>query len=72
MLTEVAPVITAWPFVTTWCRFLIPCAVIVTPSLNRSQEEPIFHLPFQMLSLIGEVDKLFTQWRYRHAIMVHG
>jgi hypothetical protein len=72
MLTEFAPVITAGLVVTTWCRSLIPCAVIVTPSLHRSQEEPIFHLPFQMLSLIGEVDKLFTQWRYRHAIMVHG
>ena len=40
--------------------------------LFAAQEEPIFHLPFQMLTLICDVDKLFTQWRYRHAIMVHG
>ncbi len=36
------------------------------------QEEPIFHLPCQLLALVTEVDKLFTQWRYRHALMVHG
>ncbi len=59
----------------SWC----PASLYSSPSHTHPlfgfcflQEEPIFHLPFQMLSLIGEVDKLFTQWRYRHAIMVHG
>lgn len=35
------------------------------------QEEPIFNLPSRMLELLVEVDKLVTQWRVRHAIMVH-
>eukprot|EP00940_MAST-03C_sp_MAST-3C-sp2_P001315 g1315.t1 len=35
------------------------------------QDEPIFHMPFQLLSSLLEVDECMTLWRYRHSLMVH-
>ena len=35
------------------------------------QDEPMLHLPFQLLHLLMDVDEYFTTWRYRHALMVH-
>lgn len=35
------------------------------------QDEPMLHLPFQLLRLLMDVDEYFTTWRYRHALMVH-
>eukprot|EP00939_MAST-03C_sp_MAST-3C-sp1_P000218 g218.t1 len=35
------------------------------------QDEPIFHMPFQLLSTLLEVDECMTLWRYRHSLMVH-
>lgn len=39
--------------------------------INLYREEPIFQLPYQLLTLLLEIDKLLTSWRTRHAIMVH-
>jgi len=35
------------------------------------REQPIFHMPFQILSSLMDIDELLTQWRYRHALMAH-
>jgi tryptophan 2,3-dioxygenase len=35
------------------------------------REQPIFHMPFQILSCLMDIDELLTQWRYRHALMAH-
>lgn len=34
------------------------------------RNQPIFHLPYQLLTSLIDIDELFTQWRERHAIMV--
>jgi len=39
--------------------------------VNLYREEPIFQLPFQLLTLLLEVDSGLTRWRYHHAQMVH-
>lgn len=33
------------------------------------REEPMLALPFQMMSLMTDIDENFTTWRYRHALM---
>jgi tryptophan 2,3-dioxygenase len=33
------------------------------------REEPMLALPYQMLSLMMDIDENFTTWRYRHALM---
>ena len=35
------------------------------------RDEPILHLPFRLLTVLTEIDELFTTWRYRHAVMAH-
>ena len=39
--------------------------------INLYRDEPILHLPFMFLNQLVEMDELFTEWRYRHALMVH-
>jgi tryptophan 2,3-dioxygenase len=31
---------------------------------------PIFHLPFELLNALSEIDELLSNWRYRHFLMV--
>ena len=31
---------------------------------------PIFHLPFELLNTLSEMDELLSNWRYRHFLMV--
>jgi tryptophan 2,3-dioxygenase len=38
--------------------------------INLYRDEPILHLPFQLLSLVTDVERNFTTWRQRHAQMV--
>ncbi len=38
--------------------------------INLYRDEPMFQLPFQLLTSLLEIDELFTTWRYRHVIMV--
>jgi tryptophan 2,3-dioxygenase len=33
------------------------------------RNEPLLSMPFQMLSLMMDIDENFTAWRYRHALM---
>jgi tryptophan 2,3-dioxygenase len=35
------------------------------------RDEPILQLPFNMMQSLQTIDENFTQWRYRHALMVH-
>lgn len=37
--------------------------------INLYRDEPILHLPFQLLTCLMDVDELFTTWRQRHALM---
>ncbi len=39
--------------------------------INLYRDEPILHMPFMLLNHLVEIDELFTEWRYRHALMVH-
>src|SRR5690606_12847836 len=34
-------------------------------------DEPVLQIPFKMISAICDLDEVMTQWRYRHALMVH-
>ncbi len=34
------------------------------------RDEPIFHLPFRLLTALIDIDELMTSWRNRHALMV--
>lgn len=38
--------------------------------INLYQEEPMFNLPFQLLTCLTEIDEQLTIWRYKHAMMV--
>ena len=38
--------------------------------INLYRDEPLFHLPFKLLTCFIEIDDAFTTWRYRHAQMV--
>ncbi|MGH2574452.1 MAG: tryptophan 2,3-dioxygenase family protein, partial [Ignavibacteria bacterium] len=46
-------------------------ATLAALFINLYRDEPILNLPFRFLTLLGDVDELFTTWRYRHALMVH-
>jgi tryptophan 2,3-dioxygenase len=35
------------------------------------RDEPILHLPFRLINGLMDLDEQFTEWRYRHALMVH-
>lgn len=35
------------------------------------QDEPMLHMPFQLIQVLQDIDEFLTQWRYRHALMVH-
>lgn len=35
------------------------------------RDQSIFHVPFQILRSLMDIDELLTQWRYRHALMAH-
>jgi len=37
--------------------------------INLYRDEPILHLPFQLLAAVTEVERNFTTWRQRHAQM---
>jgi tryptophan 2,3-dioxygenase len=39
--------------------------------IHLYRDQPILHLPFRFLTLLVDVDELFSTWRYRHALMVH-
>ncbi len=52
-------------------RHLSNKAMLAAIFINLYRDEPILHLPYKMLNHLVEIDELFTEWRYRHALMVH-
>jgi tryptophan 2,3-dioxygenase len=46
-------------------------ATLAALFINLYRDEPILHMPFMLLNSLVEMDELFTEWRYRHALMVH-
>jgi tryptophan 2,3-dioxygenase len=45
-------------------------ALLAAVLINLYRDEPILHLPYRLLTLLMDVDEGFTNWRYRHALMV--
>lgn len=45
-------------------------ATLAALFINLYRDEPILHLPFQLLTCLIDIDDLLTTWRYRHAQMV--
>ncbi|MEM7782308.1 MAG: tryptophan 2,3-dioxygenase family protein [Planctomycetota bacterium] len=39
--------------------------------IHLYRDEPMLYVPFRYLTLVLEIDQLFTNWRQRHASMVH-
>ncbi|MCW8999764.1 MAG: tryptophan 2,3-dioxygenase, partial [Kangiellaceae bacterium] len=39
--------------------------------IHLYRDEPAFQQPYQLLAKLVDIDEEFTQWRYRHTIMVH-
>ncbi len=39
--------------------------------INLYRDEPIFQLPFRVLTALVDLDEGFTTWRYRHALLAH-
>ena len=37
--------------------------------INLYRDEPILHLPFQLLAVLADIERNFTTWRQRHAQM---
>jgi tryptophan 2,3-dioxygenase len=35
------------------------------------RDQPILHLPFQVITSLQDIDELATTWRYRHSLMAH-
>jgi len=46
-------------------------ATLAALFINLYRDEPILHMPFMLLNRLVEMDEMFTEWRYRHALMVH-
>ena len=45
-------------------------ATIAALLIHLYREEPILQLPYQLLSVMMDIEENFTTWRYRHAQMV--
>ena len=45
-------------------------ATVAALFIHLYRDEPILHLPFQLLSKIKDIDQALTGWRHRHAQMV--
>ncbi len=48
--------------------FKASCAALF---INLYRDEPILHMPYRLLTSLTEIDENFTQWRGRHALLVH-
>jgi tryptophan 2,3-dioxygenase len=45
-------------------------AMLAALFISLYQEEPVFNLPFQVLTCLTDIDENMTIWRYKHAMMV--
>jgi tryptophan 2,3-dioxygenase len=54
-----------------WPRRLNYDAVVSALFIEVYQEQPLLQMPYQLLQRLIEMDELFTDWRFQHAMMVH-
>jgi tryptophan 2,3-dioxygenase len=47
-----------------------PVAMRAALFITLYRNLPIFHLPFELLNTLSEIDELLSNWRYRHFMMV--
>ncbi len=47
-----------------------PSAMCAALFITIYRNLPIFHLPFELLNTLSEIDELLSNWRYRHFMMV--
>jgi tryptophan 2,3-dioxygenase len=47
-----------------------PAALRAALFITIYRNLPIFHLPFELLNTLSEIDELLSNWRYRHFMMV--
>jgi tryptophan 2,3-dioxygenase len=47
-----------------------PAAMRAALFITVYRDLPIFHLPFELLNTLSEIDELLSNWRYRHFMMV--
>ena len=47
-----------------------PAAMRAALFITIYRNLPIFHLPFELLNILSEIDELLSNWRYRHFMMV--
>jgi tryptophan 2,3-dioxygenase len=47
-----------------------PAAMRSTLFITIYRNLPIFHMPFELLNTLSEIDELLSNWRYRHFMMV--
>jgi tryptophan 2,3-dioxygenase len=45
-------------------------ALLAALLITLYRDEPMFHLPFELLTALADIDEGFTAWRYRHALLV--
>ncbi|HEY2763928.1 MAG TPA: tryptophan 2,3-dioxygenase family protein [Pseudonocardiaceae bacterium] len=57
--------------VTRGKRQLSHQAFLAALLINLYRDEPIFQLPFRLLTALIDIDEGFTTWRYRHALLAH-
>ncbi len=57
--------------VTRGKRRLSHQAFLAALLVNLYRDEPIFQLPFRLLTALIDIDEGFTAWRYRHALLAH-
>ncbi|QBI19841.1 tryptophan 2,3-dioxygenase [Egibacter rhizosphaerae] len=44
------------------------CAALL---ISLYRDEPLFQLPFRLLTAVTDIDEGFAAWRYRHALLAH-
>jgi len=47
-----------------------PAAMRAALFITLYRNLPIFHMPFELLNSLSEIDELLSNWRYRHFMMV--
>lgn len=46
-------------------------ALHATLLIQLYRDQPVLHLPFQLITALQDIDELMTTWRYRHSLMAH-
>src|SRR5512133_685877 len=47
-----------------------PAAMQAALFITIYRNLPLFHMPFELLNTLSEIDELLSSWRYRHFMMV--